>query len=257
MGLFDKKYCDICGEKIGLLGNRKLENGNLCKKCANKLSPWFSERRNSTVEEIKAQLDYREANKSKVASFHTTKTLGEDMKLLVDEDTKTFMVTRAHDLVEANPDVLNISDVTGCNIDIDESKKEMKQKDKEGKEVSYNPPRYEYSYDFYITIFVNHPYFDEMKFRVNSSSVYITPVPLKPGLAAICRPEINVEYKKYKTMAEEIKSILTEEESDDIKETSEVATTEVTSDTVVCPYCGAKTTPNEGGCCEYCGAKIK
>ena len=24
MGLFDKKYCDICGEKIGLLGNRKL-----------------------------------------------------------------------------------------------------------------------------------------------------------------------------------------------------------------------------------------
>ena len=28
MGLFDKKYCDICGEKIGLLGNRKLDNGN-------------------------------------------------------------------------------------------------------------------------------------------------------------------------------------------------------------------------------------
>ena len=29
MGLFDKKYCDICGEKIGLLGNRKLDDGNL------------------------------------------------------------------------------------------------------------------------------------------------------------------------------------------------------------------------------------
>ena len=36
MGLFDKKYCDICGEKIGLLGNRKLEDGNLCKDCAKK-----------------------------------------------------------------------------------------------------------------------------------------------------------------------------------------------------------------------------
>lgn len=60
MGLFDKKYCDICGEKIGLLGNRKLENGNLCKNCAKKLSPWFSDRRNSTVEEIRAQLTYRE-----------------------------------------------------------------------------------------------------------------------------------------------------------------------------------------------------
>ncbi len=35
MGLFDKKICDICGEKIGLLGNRKLDDGNLwglCKK---------------------------------------------------------------------------------------------------------------------------------------------------------------------------------------------------------------------------------
>ena len=34
MGLFDKKVCDICGEKIGLLGNRKLDDGNLCKDCA-------------------------------------------------------------------------------------------------------------------------------------------------------------------------------------------------------------------------------
>ena len=56
MGLFDKKNCDICGEKIGLLGNRKLDDGNLCKNCASKLSPWFEERRHSTVEDIKRQL---------------------------------------------------------------------------------------------------------------------------------------------------------------------------------------------------------
>ena len=53
MGLFDKKNCDICGEKIGLLGNRKLDDGNLCKNCAAKLSPWFEERRHSTVDDIK------------------------------------------------------------------------------------------------------------------------------------------------------------------------------------------------------------
>ena len=62
-GIFDKKNCDICGDKIGLLGNRKLDDGNLCKNCAAKLSPWFEERRHSTVEEIKRQLDYREENK--------------------------------------------------------------------------------------------------------------------------------------------------------------------------------------------------
>lgn len=67
MGLFDKKYCDICGEKIGLLGNRKLEDGNLCKDCAKQLSPWFSDRRRSTVEDIKRQLAYREENWGRAA----------------------------------------------------------------------------------------------------------------------------------------------------------------------------------------------
>ena len=75
MGLFDKKYCDICGEKIGLLGNRKLDDGNLCKECAKKLSPWFEERRHSTVEDIKQQLEYREANKEKVQNFRITRRI--------------------------------------------------------------------------------------------------------------------------------------------------------------------------------------
>lgn len=74
MGLFDKKYCDICGEKIGLLGNRKLEDGNLCKDCARKLSPFFSERRNSTVEDIKRQLAYRAENEKKLAGFTPSMT---------------------------------------------------------------------------------------------------------------------------------------------------------------------------------------
>ena len=109
MGLFDKKYCDICGEKIGLLGNRKLEDGNLCKDCAKKLSPWFSDRRNSTVAEIKEQLEYRERNKEDVARFHTTRTLGSSTRILLDEDAQKFMVTYARNIQDANPDVLDYS----------------------------------------------------------------------------------------------------------------------------------------------------
>ena len=71
MGLFDKKYCDICGSKIGLLGNRKLEDGNLCKDCAKKLSPWFSERRHSSVKDIREQLAYREENRAAAADRRT------------------------------------------------------------------------------------------------------------------------------------------------------------------------------------------
>ena len=84
------------------------------------------------------------------------------------------MVTSARSLVEANPDVLNFSDVTGCRTEIDESRSEIKRTDSEGNEVSYNPPRYEYSYDFDIIINVNNPYFDEIKFRLNPSSIEIS-----------------------------------------------------------------------------------
>ncbi len=252
MGLFDKKYCDICGEKIGLLGNRKLENGNLCKNCAKLLSPWFSDRRNSTVEEIKEQLAYREANREKVAVFHTTRTLGTNTKVLLDEDAGKFMVTRARNLEEANPDVLDFADVTGCNLDIDESRSEIKREDKDGKEVSYNPPRYEYSYDFYVTIFVNNPYFNEMRFQVNSDSVKITPA-ARPGMTSGCNPETNVEYCNYKKLGEEIKQALTQVRKD-VREKIEQAAAPKAA--VTCPFCGATTTPDASGCCEYCGGAV-
>ncbi|MGN0542662.1 MAG: DUF4428 domain-containing protein, partial [Acutalibacteraceae bacterium] len=84
MGLFDKKFCDICGEKIGLLGNRKLEDGNMCKDCAKKLSPFFSDRRSSTIDEIKQQLAYREQNKQVLAGFTPNLTFGEEKKIYVD-----------------------------------------------------------------------------------------------------------------------------------------------------------------------------
>ena len=75
MGLFDKKQCSICGNDIGLLGNRKLSDGNLCKNCAAKLSPWFSDRRSSTVEQIRQQLAYREQNERNLASFNPTRVI--------------------------------------------------------------------------------------------------------------------------------------------------------------------------------------
>ena len=171
MGLFDKKYCDFCGNKIGLLGNRKFEDGNMCKDCASKLSPWFDGRRHSTKAELTAQLESREANRQAVAAFRTTRSLGKYVKLLIDDDNRKFMVTSASRLSEANPDVFDFGQATGCDLDISESRTELKQKDAEGKSVSYNPPRYEYSYNFNATIRVDHPYVDDMKFSVSNGYI--------------------------------------------------------------------------------------
>ena len=150
--LFEKESCAFCGKEIGIFGKKKLEDGVMCGECQKKLSPWFSDRRNSTIAEIQEQLDYREANKAEVAAFRTTRSFGSYTKILLDEDNQKFMVTSARDLEEANPDVLSFSDVTGCTVDVDESVDEEKKTNAEGKEISYIPPRYTYSYDFDVVI---------------------------------------------------------------------------------------------------------
>lgn len=60
--------------------------------------------------------------------------------------------------------------VTGCRIHVDESRSELKREDKDSNEVSYNPPRYTYEYDFYVIIHVNMPYFDTIRFKLNNRS---------------------------------------------------------------------------------------
>ena len=182
MGLFDKKYCDFCGNKIGLLGNKKLEDANMCKDCASKLSPWFSERHHSTKADIEKQLEYREQNKAAVASFSAMRTLGTaSTKLLIDDNAKKFMVTSAKNLNEANPDVLDFSQAAGCDLDVKENRIEIRQTDSSGKSVSYNPPRYKYSYEFFAIIRVNHPYFDDMRFALSNGYIDVGEQPINPG----------------------------------------------------------------------------
>lgn len=191
MGLFDKKYCDICGEKIGMLGNRKLENGNLCKNCAKKLSPFFDDRRHSTVEQIKDQLAYRERNKAVLAAFNPTRTIGKNCKLLyIDEPKRQFVVARKIDDGE-NHDVINLSQVTSCYMDIDEHRTEEMRTDNDGDRVSYNPPRYKYSYDYYVYIMVNSPYFDEIKIQVNNFQVGQNDNMTRHNVEKVCREMVS------------------------------------------------------------------
>lgn len=109
MGLFYRKSCDICGGNLGLLRNKKVKDGSICNRCAKKLSPWFTDYRNASLSEIKQQLAYREENKAKVFTFQTTRTLGTNKKVLIDEEAGKFMVTPASDLMKDNPDVLAYS----------------------------------------------------------------------------------------------------------------------------------------------------
>ena len=277
MGLFDKKYCSICGEKIGLLGNRKLADGNLCKECANKLSPRFTERRESTVEEIRAQLEYRAANKEKLGSFRVTNTYGTGSeKLYLDAEAGAFVVSSsAPD--KGNPDIVTFDMVTGCEADIRESKSEVKYRSADGRTCSYSPAQYTKKYDFYMLISVNHPYFDQIRFSLNGSSLTFEPqftvirdpnqnllkdtgdAKNKPALVpptVFARPAgdpaADAGYQRYLAMADEIRAkLLRLPESEPEPAKAEEAPSPAS---VVCPYCGEANAP--GDTCAFCGAPL-
>lgn len=195
MGLFDKKFCDICGDKIGLLGNRKLEDGNMCKNCAKKLSPHFSDRRSSTVAEIQNQLAYREQNKSVLLAFVPTMTFGDNEKVYIDAMKGNFVVSRRNpgNWSDENPDVIPISSVVSCNLRVDEDRDEIYMESSDGERRSYNPPRYNFYYDFIVEIHVNNPYFDEIEVKLNSTQV--------DGVGTL-------EYNRYQQMAMQLSNNL-------------------------------------------------
>ena len=264
MGLFDKKYCDICGEKIGLFGNRKLEDGNMCKTCAKKLSPWFDERRHSTLEEIQQQLAYREENKKAVADFRCSLELGEKPRVLFDEQGGTFMLANSsdpQDLQEENPDVFPLELVKSAKMDVDDYRTELYRENREGEKVSYNPPRYRYTYRIYIELDLNHPYADHIRFQLNQYAIEIERTESSFSLFGDSfNPNRDFEYRQYKDMGQEIIDRLMrtgpyapqkEEPAENQPRQQEPEQPQY----VVCPYCGSKT--RRARFCENCGGNLE
>ena len=236
--LFGEKSCGVCGKELGLLGKWKLEDGYICKDCASLLSPFFSVRRASTLDQIKDQLDYREKNKEDVAKFNVTRTLGTDMKILLDEDAGNFMATRASRWRDANPDVIPFSAVTGCDVEVKEKRTEIKRELPDGKEESYNPPRYDIDYDIWVTIHVNNPYFDEIEFKTNDRVID------RRG---------SVQYEEAERVAHEIRDALTQIRTETRESAAAAAAPKIAR---TCPFCGATTIPDASGRCEYCGGAM-
>ena len=193
-----------------------------------------------------------------------------------------WVVTSASDLRSANPDVLSLDQVTSCALDVPETRTEEKQKNAEGKMVSYNPPRYKYSYNFKFRIYVDHPYFDDMSLQLNTSPVETGRVPIGENyrykqdavsdflgvLAGQPNKEQRIlpyarEYQSYVDMAAELQRLLMRKPAADETEKEEAAPAPepaaphmAPKGPVTCPNCTAETVPDADGCCEYCGSKI-
>ena len=213
--LFEKKECHLCGGEIGLLGNKKLEDGNMCKTCARKLSPWFDDRRHSTVEQIRRQLAYREENAAALQGFQPAVTYGESDYLHAEVTNgmpTRFVVAKTRDFREENADLIRFQDVKSFDIDVQEYRRELKFRNSEGDMVSYRPPRYQYSYDFHGKILVNNPYFDDIEFKLNRASVNLETVEQGSLLGRnLMRsgfdPMLYPEYRQYRAMCDEVEEL--------------------------------------------------
>lgn len=210
--LFEKKVCDLCGGEIGLLGNKKLEDGNCCKECAGKLSPWFDERRHSTVEQIRRQLTAREENRQKLQTWNHDLVFGEYQKLYVKFAGRipdSFVISSASNYKEANADILQFAHVSSCDADIRESHKELKQKNAQGEEISFNSPRYEYSYEFYVKLMImGCEYIDDMRFHLNRNTLKLQTTQRSTGRGLLFNQAFDpMHYPEYRELKNELDAV--------------------------------------------------
>lgn len=111
MGLFDKKFCDICGEKVNMLTQKKLSDGQLCSDCKHKLGSFTSGWKQRTVQDVKNHLEQREQNKQKYQQFNCTATAGgRYSSLQVDFNHRWFIFAIDNrDFKSGNPQVFEFS----------------------------------------------------------------------------------------------------------------------------------------------------
>lgn len=219
MGLFDrfkKQDCEICGKEVGMFGYKKLEDGEICKDCVKLLSPWFDERRHSTVEQIKRQLAAREENRKKLQTWNHSMVFGEHQKIYINflgRIPDSFVISSVSNYKEANADIIPFCLVNSCDLDIRESHKELKQKNSQCEQVSYNPPRYEYSYEFYIKMTImGIEYIDDMSLRLNRNTLKLESIQSAAGRGLLFSqafdPMHYPEYREYKSIADTVKQVI-------------------------------------------------
>lgn len=173
MGLFSRKECDVCKKKLSLAEGLKCLDGSICSECKKKMSPLFTDYKNTPIEKIKEHLVYREENKSRVKEFVASATYGEYPKVLIDEKHNWFVVTKATKLSDENPDVFDLSDIQNVLVEIEENKRELHFTNKKGKTCSYKPARYEFTYQFKVNIQMNHPFIKMISLKITKEDVKI------------------------------------------------------------------------------------
>ncbi len=118
MGLFEKKECELCGNKAGLLTRSKIQGGGyICGDCAARLSPNLKKISQLSLDEVKEQIELKEENDRRFnEEFNMTRVLMIDDRhriMGVDEGSCEFAI-----LTDKNPDIFRFDQILNFNVDL-------------------------------------------------------------------------------------------------------------------------------------------
>lgn len=180
MGLFSKD-CAICGGSGGALSSKKLADGHICGDCVKKLSPWFDAYKQSSADDIRRQLEYREENRRALDDFEVTKAWGIKkytgaMQFVYDGERRQFVVVEgpaetAEDFRDRNPDIISFDQVSDVWLEVDEywteGGGEFEPKPFNQTLVQDKYDEVYWRYDFYLNIETDHPYAGTIRYKMN------------------------------------------------------------------------------------------
>lgn len=200
--------CILCGAEATSFGSRAIEAGWLCGGCTGRMSPWFRCRRDITEAELRAHLAYRDANKERLSDFRPTARIGRDPTLYLDDAHRQFAVSDAltKEFPTENPDILDYRQVLQCDREIEEHRTELKRFSPGLGRISYRPKRYEYRFNIWVRILVEHPFFHEMRFCLNRRPLIVRGYDVEASVAG--KVVRNRDYQSYVGAAERMRDAL-------------------------------------------------
>ncbi|MBR6469570.1 MAG: DUF4428 domain-containing protein [Lachnospiraceae bacterium] len=121
MGLFEKKECELCGGKAGLITRYKISDGGyICGDCRGKMSSHTDGIGNMTVADVEEQIRLKEENDERFNnSFTITRQFDFDSRhpiIAVDDNNGEFAL-----LTDARPDIFSFDHVISYDIDLSTS----------------------------------------------------------------------------------------------------------------------------------------
>lgn len=95
MGLFKKKFCEFCGDKIGSFNKgKKFRDGELCCECSEELSSNWHDTIRYTLADAVKHIDERKLNLERLKNeFNPTAYYGFRPTLFVDDKNELFCIT--------------------------------------------------------------------------------------------------------------------------------------------------------------------